>query len=230
MPRDKDLKRVVRTRMKKTGESYTTARSRILDRSDSRKRAERAPAEPRPDYAALAGKRDEILLEKTGRTWEQWVRELDRHRAHEMAHRDIARLVSGEYGVPMWWTQTVTVGYERIKGLRKVGQRRGGGYEASRSKTLPLPLEELFPWAADARRRGRWWPGVKVTARATGRYPTVRAKHADGTTTALSFTAKGERCTITAVGSELPDKAAAEAFKEAWGARLQKLAGLVGRG
>jgi hypothetical protein len=30
MPRQKDLKRLVRARMKKTGEAYTTARSQIL--------------------------------------------------------------------------------------------------------------------------------------------------------------------------------------------------------
>jgi hypothetical protein len=33
MPKDKDLKRLVRDRMRKTGEAYTTARSRLLRRS-----------------------------------------------------------------------------------------------------------------------------------------------------------------------------------------------------
>ena len=32
MPANKDLKRLVRGRMKKTGEAYTTARSHILDK------------------------------------------------------------------------------------------------------------------------------------------------------------------------------------------------------
>jgi hypothetical protein len=35
MPRDKDLKRLVRTRMQKTGESYTTARARIVSKTPS---------------------------------------------------------------------------------------------------------------------------------------------------------------------------------------------------
>jgi hypothetical protein len=42
MPRDKDLKRLVRTRMKKTGESYTTARARVV--SKPRRSREAAPA------------------------------------------------------------------------------------------------------------------------------------------------------------------------------------------
>ena len=33
MPRNKDLKRLVRARMRKTGEDYTAARARILEKS-----------------------------------------------------------------------------------------------------------------------------------------------------------------------------------------------------
>jgi hypothetical protein len=213
--------------MKKTGESYTTARSRILEKTEGRKRA---AAEPRPDYAALAGKRDDVMVEKTGRTWAEWVRELDRHRAHEMAHGDIARLVSGEYGVAMWWTQTVTVGYERIKGLREIGQRRGGGFEASKTKTFAVPLDDVFRMVADARRRGRWWPGVKVETRPSGRPPSARVKHADGTVTQLWFVAKdGDRCTLNVTGTKLRDRAAADAFKREWTERLARLGDLLKR-
>ena len=36
MPRNKDLKRLVRARMKKTGEAYTSARAQILKKPKSR--------------------------------------------------------------------------------------------------------------------------------------------------------------------------------------------------
>ncbi len=36
--------------------------------------------------------------------------------------------------VRSWWTQSVNRRLRAIKGLRAVGQRRGGGYEASKSK------------------------------------------------------------------------------------------------
>jgi hypothetical protein len=49
MPRDKDRKRIIRERMKKTGESYTAARARVL----SKQTADR-PA-PVRDLGALAG-------------------------------------------------------------------------------------------------------------------------------------------------------------------------------
>jgi hypothetical protein len=107
MPIQKDLKRIVRSRMKKTGESYTAARLQLVKKKH----------EPLPDYAALAGQSDEAVSRRTGHTWPEWVRILDAKGAATMEHPAIARMVSG-LGVPDWWSQTVTVGYERIKGLR----------------------------------------------------------------------------------------------------------------
>ena len=49
-----------------------------------------------------------------------------------------------KYKVPGWWAQTVTVGYERIKGLRAVGQRRDGTFEANKSRTFAVPLARLY--------------------------------------------------------------------------------------
>ena len=59
MPKNKDLKRLTRSRMQKTGESYTTARSQLLKKSKSRERT--APA-AESDFAALA----EILVPSKG--------------------------------------------------------------------------------------------------------------------------------------------------------------------
>ena len=80
MPRDKDLKRLVRARMRKTGEAYTAARAQILKKSRA-KTVTRVAAAPAPratpvaasqpkDYAALAGVSDRAITERTGCTWE----------------------------------------------------------------------------------------------------------------------------------------------------------------
>ena len=89
MTRNKDLKRIVRARMKKTGESYTAARAHVTKKSPS----ERSAPDVR-DYATLAGMSDAAIKEKTGCTWEQWVKSLDHHGAEKMSHRDIAALVN----------------------------------------------------------------------------------------------------------------------------------------
>ena len=139
MPVNKDLKRLVRARMKKTGEAYTAARAHITSkprRSPARiaaltkTRATRRPATTPVDYAALAGMSDEKLKEKTGCTWARWVPALDYFGAEKMSHGEIAALVNKKYRIDGWWSQAVAVGYERIKGLREKGQRRDGTFEA----------------------------------------------------------------------------------------------------
>ena len=146
MPSDKDFKRLVRARMTRTGEAYTAARAQLL-----RKRHPRRT----PEYAALAGIADATITARTGRGWKDWVSTLDAVGAHAWPHRDIARHVHDTFQVPDWWTQTVTVGYERIKGLRAIGQRRDGGYEVNKSKTFAVPVSRLYRAFHDARARVR---------------------------------------------------------------------------
>src|SRR6266550_4044322 len=142
MPKQKDLKRIVRSRMEKTGESYTAARLQVIKKKDA-------------DFAGLAGMSDASVRKATGKTWAEWVRVLDDAGSASKPHRQIARFVR-MLGTPDWWSQTVTVGYERIRGLRDKGQRRGGGYEASKSRTFAVPVARLYAAFANARTRGRW--------------------------------------------------------------------------
>src|SRR5437763_8571430 len=79
MPKQKDLKRLVRARMKKTGESYTTARLHTVNKK----------SETPPDYAKLAGMSDASVKKATGCTWEKWVYVLDRQDGKEMSHREL---------------------------------------------------------------------------------------------------------------------------------------------
>lgn len=141
MPTDKDFKRLVRRRMQKRGESYTTARAHLRKEKPT---AAVSPAPAPADYAKPAGRSDATLKKNTGCTWERWVKSLDRAKAYMWPHREIAKYVTEKYKVPDWWAQTVTVGYQRIKGLRAVGQRRDGSFEANKSKTFAVPLAELY--------------------------------------------------------------------------------------
>src|ERR671911_477536 len=102
MPAHKDFKRLVRGRMQKTGEAYTTARAQLLT---TRSPATAAPRQsPAPaDYARLAGKSDAVLKEKTGCTWERWVKALDRVNAQIWPHPKIAKYVQEKYKVSGWW-------------------------------------------------------------------------------------------------------------------------------
>ena len=219
MPREKDLKRIIRSRMKKTGESYTTARSHVIA-----KRKPEKTAESPTDFAALAGMRDDALVAKTGRTWREWVRLLDGANAATLPHRDIAVLVRNEFGAGDWWAQMVTVGYERIKGLRDRGQRRSGAYEAGKSKTFNVPVDALFSaWAGAAMRR-RWLDGVKATVRTATAPKSMRLQWPDGTIVVAGFMPKGTtKSAVAVVHTKLRDKAACDNAKKFWAGRLDAL-------
>jgi uncharacterized protein YndB with AHSA1/START domain len=217
MPRDKDLKRRIRARMEKTGESYTAARAHILRRH--------FPSLP-DDYEALAGKSDALLAEKTGRTWPEWVAALDDLGATALDHGAIARWVHEQTGLG-WWSQTVTVGYERIRGLRDVGQRRGGTYEAGKSRTFPVPIDRLYDAFADDARR-RTWLGDGLTLRKATPHKSVRITWSDGTRVVAHLTEKGAvKSTVTVQHEMLPSRAAADEAKAFWKERLDALADLL---
>ena len=220
----KDFKRLVRTRMQKTGESYTAARAHFL------KQKTVAVSPPTIEYAKLAGRSDATIKQNTGCTWERWVRALDHAKAHTWSHRDIARYVHEKYQVDGWWAQSVTVGYERIKGLRAIGQRRSGAFEASKSRTFPVPLARLYRAFRDARTRARWLPGVKLTVRSATPEKYLRITWPDETSVAVGFLSKGAGKSQVAIQHEkLPDRAAATRSQRYWAERLDFLGQVLDR-
>jgi len=224
MPKQKDLKRRVRVRMKKTGEAYTTARAQLV-----RKKAPAKPAPATPkgaaSHAALAGMSDAAVAAKTGKNWKQWVAALDAIGAAELRHAEIARKLHDDLGVPGWWTQMVTVGYERIRGLREKGQRRGGGYEVGKSKTFAVPIAELY---AAFGRRERWLGKPQPTVRKATPEKSVRWKWPDGTNVEFYFLPKGVAKSVLHVQQRgLATRAKAEEMRAFWGERLSALGELL---
>jgi hypothetical protein len=220
---DKDRKRIIRRRMQKTGESYSTARVHVLSKPTSRQ----AP----PPNTALAGMSDEKIAAKTGHAWREWVRLLDADGAAAMPHGAIAALVRSKHGVGDWWAQTVTVGYERIKGLREVGQRRSGEYEAGKTKTFGAPVEVLFDAWADCATRRRWLDGLEVEVRTATRPKSLRLRWPDGTVVLVMFTSKGpDRSVAALTHTKLADKAALNRTKQYWTERFDVLARVLAGG
>jgi uncharacterized protein YndB with AHSA1/START domain len=228
MVANKDLKRLVRGRMQKTGESYTAARATLLKQKPTPKAEPPVPA-PAPDYATLAGMGDAAIKAKTGCTWEKWVFVLDKAKAYEWEHKEIAEYVHTKYKVGDWWGQSVTVGYERIKGLRAIGQRRSGAYEASKSKTVPVPVARLFAAWHDPKLRRRWLPEPKLVVRAAQPDHSLRITWPDGTSVECWFTAKSDTKSAVAVThTKLASKADADQRKAYWAERLGAMAEVLG--
>lgn len=221
MPKNKDQKRVIRARMQKTGESYTTAHTVVLERA-----AQRGPyAAPRKEWPALAGHGNAILKEKTGGSWAHWVAELDAIEAHAMSHGAIVKHILREHPkISGWWAQTLAVGYERIRGMRAIGQRLDGTYEASKSRTFPVGVGELYRMFYDARQRKRWLPEGVVRVRTATPNKSLRVDWQDGTQVNLFFVAKGPRkSTLSVQHAKLGSKADVDREKALWQERLGAL-------
>ena len=131
------------------------------------------------------------------------------------------------YKVADWWSQTVPVGYERIKGLRAKGQRREGSYEASKSRTFDVPVKTLFEaWADDVTRR-RWLNGAEVRIRKSTEPKSMRLDW-NKSIVAVGFAPKGSsRSSVAVQHTKLPDRETAKGIKEYWSARLNALGDLL---
>ena len=188
MTKQKSFKGRVRARMDKTSESYTTARRQLLAKAgpEATPEPDATPAEPvAPPPDAPGARRpysDEVIRANTGRGWDEWFALLDEWGAAERPHTEIARWVVAEHEVGGWWAQGVTVAYEQARGLRAPGQRRGGLFEASASKTVAVPVDRLYAAFADPDLRERWLPGATVELGTVHPGKSIRAAWDDGST------------------------------------------------
>lgn len=192
MPKNKDLKRLVRSRMQKTGESYTTARRHLVS-------LPKANTTPRPtsptrpanttDFARLAGMSDTAVAAKTGRTWQQWVVTLDAAGAAAKTHRDLAKELHAAHGLTTWWAQTVTVGYERIRGRRQVHERPGG-FAVTKTRTFAASLTRLAEAFSPAART-QWLGDAPTTPRKSIVGKVARWQLEDGSNVTVNLAAQG---------------------------------------
>ena len=221
MTESKTFKRRVRERMAKTGESYTSARTQL---SAKRERIEGARARLTAPAEELQS--DTKLREATGKGWDEWIAALDAWGARTKKHPQIARYLIDELGVPGWWAQTVTVGYERATGLRLKHQQKDG-FSITATKTVNVPVDELYFAFVDDVERKRWFEEASMSLRTETR---TRVKGArfdweDGSTRVVAwFEAKGpSKSTLSLAHEKLPDPDEAETMKLMWRERLVEL-------
>lgn len=213
MTTQKSFKRLVRTRMRKTGESYAAARARLLaaDQRDA------------VGGAALVVS-DDAIRARTGRGWEELFGLLDAWGATDRSHTEIARWLRDEHDIDGWGSQAITVSYERARGMRAVGEH-ADGFSISASKTVLVPVERLFAAFADASERARWLPDADLHERTALPHRSIRYDWGDGTTRVhVVFDAKGDaKSTATVSHVRLADAEEAGRMKAYWRERVGAL-------
>jgi uncharacterized protein YndB with AHSA1/START domain len=218
MTRQRSFKRLVRTRMDKTGESYTSARAALLAATE--------PTTNRADTSAVLATSDERIRERTGRGWEEWFDLLDDMGAADRTHREIARWVADQLGIASlgWYAQAITVSYERARGGRAVGEH-SDGFTITATRTVAVPAAELYRMFTDSEARHGWLPDIALTVRTARESQSVRFDVGEGEERVnVHFDRRGDvRSTVSVEHTRLPDERAADATKTLWRQRLDAL-------
>lgn len=205
----KSFKRLVRACMAKTGESYTTARAKLLADVDKGSTGEEV-------RLACSDKR---IRQRTGRGWEQWFDLLDAWGAESMGHTELVGRVGELVGVVGWDAEAVAMSFERARGKRAVGERIGGDrFVATASKTMAASAEQVFLAFVDPWQRAGWLPDVELSERTVSKPKTARFDVGDGTSRLLvTVDAKGPaKSTVVVEHSKLADAGEREAHKTYW--------------
>jgi hypothetical protein len=256
MTQQKKLKKVIRARSEKTGESYTAARRQVLH---ARAKSSHQPAPlPEPEAAVPAPAKaaaipasskgalsDEAARAKTGHGLDHWFAVLDAFGAATQGHTAAARYLHTEHGIPGWHSQGITVAYERARGLRDVNQSCTGTFQVNVSKTVPATVAMVIEAFRDADARRVWLQGADpelaaaLDAAFAGSKPReIKTKGSDyawlrfpwdGRTVEIRITGKPKGASVVADNSNLADPALVERRRAQWREALSRLHAFLSR-
>jgi uncharacterized protein YndB with AHSA1/START domain len=217
MTTDKARKRAIRSRMTKTGERYAAARRHVVPVTTPQPTLPPRVAEPTMSEASIR--------KGTGRGWDDWFRLLDAWDATTHTHTEIARYVRDEFGVDGWWAQSVTVGYEWARGLRR-RHEVPGGFQVSVTKTIDASAADVWRDFVEPRRRERWLePGALRVRSGTGTLgKSARFDAPDGRLVHIWLDDKGDRCSVAVTCEKLDGPEEVAAMRAIWRERLAALA------
>jgi hypothetical protein len=249
MTRAKKLKKAIRARSSKTGESYTAARRQVLRARRPRPEPKApAPRPPSPPAAApkarttRGGPSEDNIVKTTGHGFDHWFAVLDRFGAGAKGHTASARHLYDAHGVPGWHAQGITVAYERARGLRAVNQACTGGFQVSISRVVPASAAEVVSVLARPEKRAAWLklaePTLRDAMEAAFKGPKprqvkvkddnnahLRYPWGDGTTVELRITGKpaSGKSSVSVGNMDLPSPEAVEVRRALWAQALDGL-------
>lgn len=212
MTKQETFKRRVRERMLKTGERYGAARRALLKPHGSTRR----------EWVAQPEHSDAVIVEKTGRGWDDWVDLIDAGPGREAGHTAIAAWVNTVHGIPGWWAQNVTVSYERITGLRLPGQMADGTFTVSKSRIVHLERDALRAMLLDDADRADLIPGFDTELKSKPASKSLRftlgREGADlGVVMFTVDDAPRDRIRVTVTHEKLPSLDESEPWRDFWG-------------
>jgi len=175
---------------------------------------------------------DASVIKATGKAWTDWFAILDGRGARALPHKEIARLLREDHGVSGWWSQSVTVEYEKHVGRREPGQQLSGAYATTVSRTVPGTMDEaldrwlsLLPAGAGAQAFDGVPFAEEPSISRTEKWRYWRVRLADGTkvTAYVSAKAGAETSLLGVETGGLTGRAAISRWRAFWKAYLARL-------
>jgi hypothetical protein len=216
MTRQETFKRRIRQRMENTGERYGAARRALVEKSEIQDRREWVSE---PEMA------EDTLREATVRGWDEWCDIIDGWPGTAEGHTAIATFLREDHDVEGWWAQTITVGYERISGMRLPYQQPDGTFSASKSRTLTADaalLRELLLVDAD---RVELFPGIETDLKSRPTAKTLRVGIGPGTAQIAIEALDDGRAKVSIAHDKLPSPDSVDEWKAYWADWLEAIDG-----
>lgn len=218
MTSNESFKRRIRERMELTGERYTTARAALLAR------AERMNEQRERSWVSEPELNEESIRRGTGHGWEHWCSLIESWAVDPWDHALVAARLLAETGLNGWYSQGITVGYERITGIRLPHQMLDGTFTANKSRTIPIDAAELRAALLDDDERHDLFPGESTRLRSRPTSKAVRVEIGPGIAGfALEERADG-RTKVTVSHEKLPTVDDVDRWKFWWDEWLDALA------
>lgn len=171
MTKQESFKRQIRERMRKTGERYAAARRNLLEQSPTGDRL----------WVSEPEISEEAVETGTGMGWTGWCDLIDGWPEQPSDHTEIAARLHRDHAVSVWWAQMVTVGYERITGLRLPYQRPDGTFSAGKSRSVQVDASLLKAMLLDDEGRMNLFPGQATELRSKPTSKVIRLAIGPGT-------------------------------------------------
>ena len=150
--------------MATTGERYTAARRALLaGASGGSAGGGGAPGPRARQWVSQPEMSDESMEARTGRGHNEWADIIeawaDETGGDLSDHTAVAAYLLENFDeLDGWWAQAVTVGYERITGLRLPYQRADGSFSCSKSRTVAIGADALRKMLSSEEHRADLFP------------------------------------------------------------------------
>lgn len=112
--------------------------------------------------------KDDTVFEKTGKQSKEWFDIINQEGGNAQSHKEIALNLERKYGLSPWWSQEVTVLYEKAVKGRITGATAPGWFEVGVNKTIAISAQAAWKYLVDYK-GFTWLLGGEITSKEDSR-------------------------------------------------------------